>query len=294
MRPFALIVCLSSVLRAAEPQSMKPLYSGVPDAAAKEIKRLEADMAKTLTGRRLLAETDGVERRGAVAGLLGTDAVRCLRGPKPVLVYDLGRLSSTREWEFELAYARALAKAALAIPLDLPEADMAAAQEELSFALDKAKLDPTFSSKLHQQANAMRAKLESTLRLEAEAPYPPPTPFEELARAAFHLALFERGPDEFYWAVERGLPESPERVRLTDLEDFSARYGPTFAAEEPADRIPYVRVGGRRYPKALWTAARSLVESGGLKRIQESLAGFEGGPAQQLQERIKKWLSKSS
>jgi hypothetical protein len=286
-----LLLTTLAPIRAQSSSALAPLYETIPEPAEREIGIREEGMRRALEGRRLLVETQGVARRSVVTGLSGVDAVRFMRLPKPTLVFDLERLQKVSAWEFELAFARELAKAGMDIPLELPELEMAARQKELVFALDKAAQAADFSKALKSVFYAAQKRLE---RLQGEGPelYPPPTPAGELDRAGFYLALIEKDPDQFYWSVERDGSWSPGMVRLTELEDFMTRYGPTFAQARACPGTPYVRMGDRRYPARLLKAARASIEPGGMARIKSSLGGFEEGPAQILQERVKKWAPK--
>jgi len=291
MRALSFLFFALGAARAQESRISAPLYENLPAPAARELGIREEGMRRALAGRRLLVETEGVARRSAVTGLPGTDAVRFLRVPRPTLVFDLERLQKIDAWEFELGFVRELAKAGMDIALELPEAEMAARQKELVFALDKADQAADFSKKLKAAFRRAQERLEK-FRGAGRELYPPPAPAGEFDRAAYDLALFEKDPDQFYWAVERDGSWSPDAVRLTELEDFMGRFGPSFADARLSPGTPYARVGGRRYPARLLNAAKSLIATGALAHIKEALGGFEAGPAQELQQRIKKWAAK--
>jgi hypothetical protein len=290
----ALVVLAAGMSFAGEaPASIRPTFEALRTPELKEISRLEARLASTLTGRRLLAETVEVPHSASIAGLDNSAAVKYLRSPAVFLAFDPERFAGAGEDELELAFVREFAKAAMDIPVPLVEAEMAAIQTELYFALEKADNEPAFARKLASAVKKRREELSQFQDAEpAGALFPPPMPDGEFARAAFFMALFERGPDLFYWTVQRDLAPSPPMVRLTDLEDFYGRFGPGFSGARESHGTPWVRMSGRRYPFAWLASARRLVDPGGLGPIHEALGAFEEEPARELVRRIDKRLSR--
>jgi hypothetical protein len=259
-----------------------------------------AALQETPVGRRLLAETVELSRRESDEAAGGAP-VRFVREPRPVLVIGPQRLKAVSDEELELALARELARASEDLPVVLPEGDMSAYQIELEYAVERSALDAGFSRHLHaayqlvvhQEGDARADQQRIAALLPQGESLPPPLmalPPDEFGRAGYFLLLFERNPDEFYWAVEEGLPRPSGAVRLGELEDFTERYGPDFSAAhtDPAGR--YVRIGDRRYPPALFQAARKLVESGGLARIREALGPFDTTGADELRVKVNAWL----
>jgi hypothetical protein len=275
------LLAAASLTAAPLPDAGRPAFEGLSDADRARVRALEEGLFRTRVGRRLLAETRRVERRAVIRDARGIP-VAWTGGEKPFLAFDSQALAHADMGEAELAFARELSLASMAVSFDMPEAAMAARQNELSFAVETAQADPAFSKRLRAAFNKERARLDAV-----------DAPPGELARAARDLALFEKGPDIFYRAVERETAGAAS-VRLTELEDFWTLYGPSFSAVKGRADEPYVRAGGRRYPSALLKAAKSLQETGGLPRVKEALGDFEGGPAQDLTKRLRAWLSRAS
>lgn len=174
--------------------SFQPASTGlsVPETAA--LAALEKTLEACEEGRRLQAETLGVERR---AQGLGGDPIAYVSGPAPYLAFDFGRLKRLDPYDAALLLARERARAALRVPPEIVEGELAAAERELLFALELARADPEFSRRLRE----------------------PPDPASELARAARGLALAARNPKEFFRWVEGGLTVGPRRVKLSELEE---------------------------------------------------------------------------
>ena len=278
----------------------KPPWAPPSPVTARRLEAAAAALQETLVGRRLLAETAELSRRESDEAA-GAAAVRFVRDQRPVLVLGPRRLQALSDAELELALSRELARAAADLPVVMPEGDMAACQAELEYAVERGLADAAFSHRLHEAYGAAARKEEAARadrqRIAALLPpgesLPPPLlalPRGEFERAGYFLLLFARDPDEFYWAVERGLPRAPGAVRLGELEDFMERYGPDFgsARTDPAGR--YVRLGGRRYAPALFQATQRLVESGGLARIREALGPFDTVGADALRVKVNAWL----
>ena len=251
------------------------------DTAA-EVGRLQAELeAGSVTARRLAAESGVVPRR---ARRLSGDPVAYVYARAPYLAFDPSRLRAVSEWEFQLLLAREMALASLDLPLDLPEGRDAARAREAQVALELSAGDKPFGKKLRALARADARVLEAGERGELQRPQ------NELEREALDLALLARGRDGFLSAVEAALPPDPDRVWLTELEDFVALNGPGFGGAQLRAGDPYVWIGGRRYPARLLKAAQPLVESGGVRRARESLDGFETTELPLLCRRARRWL----
>jgi hypothetical protein len=267
---------------------------------ARRLEAATAALRETSVGRRLLAETAELTSRES-DDASGGAAVVFVHDPQPVLLLGPRRLKMVSDEELELALARELARAAADLPVALPEGDMAAYQIELEYAVERSAIGEGFSRRLHaayrlavRQDGAARAEQQRVAELlpPGESLPPPllPAPSGEFDRAGYFLLLFARDPDEFYWAVEKGLPRAPGAVRLDELEDFMERYGPDFSAAHADAAGRYVRIGGRRYPPVLFQAALRLVDSGGLARIREALGPFDTAGAEDLRVKVNAWL----
>jgi hypothetical protein len=257
-------------------------------------------LRETSAGRRLLAETAELPRRED-DGLAGDALARFTREPRSALVLGPRRLRGSSDADLALALARELARAAADLPLVMPEGDMAAYQSELEFAVERSAVDDEFARRLRaayadaaRRDGAARAAYEraaSLLPAGAGLEEPPALlPRGEVERAGQLLFLFARDPDEFYWAVERGVPRAADAVRLGELEDFMDRYGPDLGGARLGPAGRYARMGGRRCAPALLRAARRLVESGGPARLREALGPFDTVGADALRVKVNAWV----
>lgn len=263
----------------------------------RDLDGLEAGLRKTLAGRRLLAETSDVPRRSRA---LQGETFSFQRGRPSCLYVDAEELKKRPleasrllwPWEFELILARELAKASLALPIELPEGEMAAIQLELGYAVERAQGDNAFSQRLKEALGLMRGRAaSSSLQLVVASPLAlTPLPKSELEKVAFYILLFRRDEEEFYWAVERSRRWGQDFVRQTELEDFIELRGRDLDALPREFQSPYVRIAGRRYPAALPRAARELIEAGGLPRLHEALDSFETTRSKELKAKIDGWL----
>jgi hypothetical protein len=201
-------------------------------------------------------------------------------------------------WAFQAAEARELARASMALPAPVLEAELAAYQKELDFALELAAIDADFSKAWN--ARARKAKLDAdSLRapdVRARARVPEASlersaraPADELDRLAFFAALLAEGPERFYVVAERSLPLPADTVRLTELEDFLRLHASELAGPAPPPDEAYVLVGGRRYPAAVVKAARLIAPIGGAARVREALGPAEA-EARELSGKLRGWL----
>ncbi len=238
-------------------------------AAKAQIARLEASASRSATFRRLLAETRKVPRK---AGRLdGTELVRYEPPPSDRLIFDEAALKTADEWEFQLAEARQLARASMALPGEIREAELAAVQQQLHVLLELVAGQPGMANRV---------------ALLAEDTDPPPG---VLGRVAFAAALLSSDPEDFYAEAGRCVPGLDEAVRLPDLEDFLALHGAALASLDPVADQAYVRVEGRRYPAALVAAARALRPLGGAARVREAI-GARDEDAAELSKKLRQWL----
>jgi hypothetical protein len=262
------------------------LGAGLPAMAlssgtASELSGIESDMSRSPTARRLLAQASGVERREAPRDA-GGSAIRYVSG-RGILAFDSKRLGLLTPWEVELALVRELARAGAGLPIELIESEMAAYQEALQFAMERAAADEDFDARLIGAVRGME-KREKAPRVSDDLPR------DELDRIAYLLLLFQKDPDRFYRAVERGRVWPPEAVGLTELEDFLEKHqGVDLGADRSDEGSPYIRVGARRYRPALVAAARLLQRTGGLSRLREALGPFDSSAVAPLRAKINAW-----
>lgn len=242
-------------------------------AAATEpsaVVRIEAEISTSEAARRLLVAAGAAPRREVhEAGLPGAVEVR--GGASPEIVLDLVKVARLPPAEFAAQYALALARAAVAAPVPLVEAEQAAWQWTAQVLVERAAEDPELSAVL------TRAQLKP----EPGCPV--------LSRAAAYLTLFERDPKDFYWAVESGAGLPRETVRLTDLEDLFALRAREIAALERAPQGVYGELGPRRYPATLVRAAFRLRAGGELVRLREALGAYDTAGLSSMRAALTRW-----
>ncbi len=248
---------LTAVLAAAAPPAPPAVVS------------LEARLSVSPLARRLLlAAADAPRRETRDSGL--PRAVDERGGAKPEVVVDLERLDGLPPGEAEAEYARALARAAIAAPLPLVEAEQACRQWTAQVLVETALEDAAVSK-------ALRA---------AETAPSPAAP--ELARAARFLAAFEKLPASA-WAAVEAEPSSRDAARLLELEDLHALRGAALAALREPPEDPYAVLAGRRYPAKLVRAAMSLRAPGALAAARESLGAFDTAGVAPLRTALTRW-----
>jgi hypothetical protein len=231
---------------------------------------LAAALSPSLTARRLLAADFDVPRREAhVSGLPLAIDVR--GGASPEIVFDLERAARLPPGEAEAEYARALARASIAAPVPLVEAEQAARQ---------------WTAQILVEAAVENAALSKALRDAERRPYPAVV---ELGRASAFLARFEREPKEAYWSVESDPSLPLEAARLTDVEDQFALRAAEIRALPEAPGGPYGVLSGRRYPGTLVRAAWRLRAPGTLERLREALGSFDTVDVVPFADAIKRW-----
>jgi hypothetical protein len=217
---------------------------------------LAAALSPSLAARRLLAADATVPRVEVRASGLPF-AVDERGASAPEIVVDPGRLGGLPPGEAAAEYARALARAAIAAPVPLVEAEQAERQWTAQILAELSVEDAGLSK-------ALRA---AELRPDPAAPV--------LGRAAAFLVRFESDPGEAWWGVESGGGLPREAVRLTDLEDLLAlRAADVRVLKEPPEGA-YALLGGRRYPGGLVRAAYRLRAPGALERLREALGAFD-------------------
>lgn len=248
------------------------------------------------TFRRLEAATRHLPRREIRgSGLPGAVDVR--GGDAPVVVFDATRLSSLSEAEAAVQLALALARAELAFPLPVVEAEQAAWQTALRCAVELAAENADFSRALDaafRDAPAAIAASEAKHRVGAgpdELAQSPPIRLPEaaLARAGLFLRLFDQDAARFHKAVEDGTPWPPGSMRLSALEDLFDLRGRELAALKAPPSGAYADLGGRRYPVPLVRAAYRLRGTGDLERLREILAAYETSGVGELRDGFARW-----
>jgi hypothetical protein len=271
---------------------------GAPSAKTeKELARLEAQASASPAARRLFAATRAVPRREVrYSGLL--DAIGVRGGSKPEIVLDAVRLPSTTETDAELLLVLNAARASLAFPIPVVEAEEAAWQRTLLFAVERGAEDPAgFGARL------AKAEREAGARSDAfeRSSLPPSGPWEPsetavlrlpagiLERTGLLLHLFDGDPARFYRAIEGGTAWPRGSARLAELEDLFALRAKELAALKAPPEGPYATLGGRRYPAALVRSAFLLRGTGETERLRESLEAYDTVGLAPMRIAINRW-----
>ncbi|PIR14919.1 MAG: hypothetical protein COV48_17180 [Elusimicrobia bacterium CG11_big_fil_rev_8_21_14_0_20_64_6] len=263
----------------------------------KEFARLEAQASASPAARRLFAATRHVPRR-EVRGSGLPDAIGVRGGAKPELVFDALRLPEVTETDAELLLMLNSARAFLAFPIPIVEAEQAAWQWTLLFAVERGAEDAAvFGTRL---AGAVRAAGSRSEALDRSA-LPPRSPWElaetpvlklpedALERAGLLLYLLEKDPDRFYWAVEAGSAWPRGSARLSEIEDLYSLRGVDIAALRVPPEGPYTTLGGRRYASSLVRTAFLLRGSGEVERLREGLEAYDSVGLAAMRSAINRW-----
>lgn len=290
MRTAALLLSL------AFPAAAVSQETGLSTETEKEFARVEASASASPTARRLLAATRRVPRRQTRHSGL-RDAIGTRGGENPELVFDAARLPRVTEIEAEILLMLNLARAELAFPLPIVEAEQAAWQKALRFAVERGAEDPGFGRLLAAKVREQGARAEARRR----SALPPKTPWEPsetavvampddfLDRVGLLLHELERDPKLFYRAVEVGTPWPRGTERLVELEDLFALRSREIAALNRAPEGPYAELGGRRYPASLVRAAFLLRGSGRVEALRESLEAYDTLGLAAVRVAINRW-----
>ncbi len=263
----------------------------------KELARLEALASMSPVARRLFAATRHVPRREERGSGL-RDAIGVRGGAKPEIVFDALRLPQLSEAEAEILLVLNAARAALAFPIPIVEAEQAAWQRALLFAVERGAEDPSgFGLHLAKAVREAGARSDALAR----SALPPRTPWEPaetpvlklpdgaLARAGLLLHLLDNDPQRFYWTIEAGTPWPRGSARLAELEDLFALRAKDLAVMRAPPDGPYATLGGRRYPAALVHAAFQLRGTGEVERLRESLEAYDSVGLASVSIAINRW-----
>ncbi|MDX6768861.1 MAG: hypothetical protein SF051_04965 [Elusimicrobiota bacterium] len=269
---------------------------GLSKEARGRVERASEVLRLSAAYRRLEASVAHLPRRETRAsGLPG--AVDATGADAPVLLFDAARWRALPEREAQAQLAVALARAELAFPLPVVEAEQAAWQTALRVLVEAAAEDEALSRALDAAYRAAPPLVAEAMTKHRPGAAPwelgevPPLrlPAAYLARAGLYLSLFEKDPARFHKAVEDGTPWPAGAVRLAELEDLFALRARDIAALKSPPTGAYAELGGRRYPVALVRAAFRVRGTGEVERLRESLAAFETSGAGELRDSFARW-----
>ncbi|MCM2304330.1 MAG: hypothetical protein NDJ72_06475 [Elusimicrobia bacterium] len=286
-----------AALLLALPGAARSPETGLNVKTEKEVSRLQAQASASPAARRLFAATRWVPLR-EVSGSGLPDPIGVRGGGRPEIVFDALRLPDTGETDAELLLVLNSARAMIAFPVPIVEAEQAAWQKTLLFAAERGAEDPAvFGARLAKAAREAGARSEALER----STLPPRTPWEPsetavlrlpdgaLARAGLLLHLIETDPQRFYWAIEAGTAWPRGAARLSEIEDLYALRAKDIAALEAPPEGPYAILGGRRYPSPLVRTAFLLRGSGEIERLRESLEAYDTVGLAGVRVAINRW-----
>ncbi len=291
MRVFLILAAWALLCSALSPETS-------PSAAtARAIARLEAAVSPSLAARRLLAATGRVPRlESRNSGL--PEAIAARPGAEPAIVFDPARLPDLAESDAAVLFILALARAELGFPVPTVEAEQAAWQKTVIFCAELGAEDPRGFGKILARAAREQGERFTALKnsmIPVRTPWAATEipvlalPEGALARAGLLLVLFERDPQDFYWAVEAGSPWPSESARLSELEDLFALRAGDIAALSAAPQGPYASLGAHRYRGALVRAAYRLRGTGEIERLRESLEAYDSVGLLAVKPAINRW-----
>lgn len=290
MRALVLASLLAAPCAALAPET------GLSTRTEKEFARIEDAASASPVARRLLAATRGVKRvETRRSGL--RDAIGTRGAAAPELVFDAARLENVSEREAEILLVLALARAELAFPVPLVEAEQAAWQKALLFACERGAQDPEFGRMLAERVKTQGARSEAVRRsaLTPKTPWEPSEtpvvalPDDFLDRVGLLLHELEEDPQRFYRTIEVGTAWPAGTARLSELEDLFALRAKELAALDRAPDGPYVELGGRRYPGPLVRTAFLLKGSGKVESLREALEAYDSNGLAAVRVAINRW-----
>ncbi len=293
---------LCALCLAAEPvaaPSVRPNRDRISAGLRKTLRAVKREYWVTEFGRHLLSLTEHlpVRERGPHRGAM----VRYVPGEPSVLVVDPRQAAGADTLDFEVGFILAREQALLRPPVPLVDAELAAQQAVLEYALQKAAARPEFSKALRAATRAgERLVRERKKRYDfiedrendGRLIFPGRRPEGALERLGFDLYLFSEDPYLFYAAVAESADLSVDAVTLTELEDFIERHGAHLDRGVFQALGRYALVERRVYPGRILRAARVVRDRDGLARIRERLGPFRGAGREKLLEGVNRWIRK--
>lgn len=264
--------------------SARPCPAESPDTAVsaateRRLARVEARASESLVARRVFAAARRAPRR-EIVDLDRPDPMDVRVRAEPEILIDSERLAALDDAELEILLVLNCSRAAIGGQAPLLEAEEAAWQTALRFAVERGAEDPSgFGARLAKAAE--KSHPGPLVRL-------PAGPFD---RAGLLLKLFERDPQEFYRAIEEASIWSEGFLRLVEIEDLHALRADEIASLREAPRGRYAVLGGRRYPAGLVAAAFALRGTGETQRLRGALESYDTVGAAALRTGLQRWRS---
>lgn len=277
--------------------SLQPHKGKISEDLRKALNRVRREYWHTESGRRLLALTGDIPvmERGPFRGPFA----RYVGGESPAFWVDSTRAGDVTQLEFEVAFILIRQEALLDMPVPLIDAELAAHQAVLQYALEKAETQADFARRLRGATSAGRRLVRSRRKkrdfaedrtTDGRTLFPGKRPKDVLDRLGFDIYLFSEDPYLFYAAVADSAWLSGDAVTLTELEDFIDQHG------KHLDRGSYralertAIIERRVYPGRVLRAARIVRDRDGIARIRERLGLFGDIGQKELLQKVNRWL----
>ncbi len=253
------------------------LERGLSIVEARHLKSAKKEIAETLIGRKLLAETAFVpvsignvpsnrlveyafdphafpyDRNNHRVGIVPTLGVLG-EGTQPRLLFNKNALISPASPELDLALIRALSIASLELPVATKDSFFFARVNRVLFASQYGSQHPKFARAfVSKVSEAKKLFSEGIGRGEMEG---------DLEKTAFDEVLFAQDPYLLYQAAD-AVPF------VSQIEDFTRRYGPNFDGVTPQAGGKIVIVQGKVYPGILFDDSVKIIQWGGLRRVNQ-------------------------
>lgn len=252
---------------------------------------------KTEFGRHLLALTEEIPIREGVPGREAL--VEFKGGASPHFVVDARKAESATQLEFEVSFVLARMAALLEAPVPFVDAEEAAAQAVLRYAMEKAAVSPEFSKRLQKAVRAgerlaiarkQKRDFADRYSVDSAVLFPGRRPKNAYDRLGYDIYLFSEDPYLFYESVVSSSQLSMEAVTLTELEDIIGRHGDHLGRGVFRALGRYALIESRVYPGRVLRAARIVKDQDGLARIRERLGLFRSSDQAEVLKAINMWI----
>ncbi len=228
------------------------LERGLSVVEARHLKSAKKEIAETLIGRKLLAETAFVSV--SIGNVPSNRLVEYAFDPQPRLLFNKNALILPASPELDLALIRALSIASLELPVATKDSFFFARVNRVLFASQYSSRHPKFARAfVAKVSEAKKLFSEGIGRGEMEG---------DLEKTAFDEVLFAQDPYLLYQAAD-AVPF------VSQIEDFTRLYGPNFDGVTPQAGGKIVIVQGKVYPGILFDDSVKIIQWGGLRRVNQ-------------------------
>jgi len=249
------------------------------------------------SGRRLVALTESVpivelrRRRGL--------PIRWVRGKNPKIEVDRERVRRLPLLEFEMMFFRARWLALANLPINTLDAEYAVRQEILSYALDKAAVNPKFEKLLRKASERERRVLRERregLEFAREhgergaVLFPGRRPKKALSRLAFDLYLYSEDPYLLYESLASDFRIPSDAVAMDAIEDFLKIHGSRLGEVVFRADGRVALIAGSAYNGDVARAAIFVEDGTTLAELREKVGTYGTVSGEALSKRVNEWL----